>query len=563
MNLTFTPAQKVDTQNGVRWVQSAIPTREFWIEWRTNKEALSSSGIYVTKADDCLRVYRLLSYDPDTLKLKPANVSTFMLHKSRRFLLPFQPPLVSRLCSSLLSNNIAIDASDAGVGKSYHALAVCQELELRPAIVCTKTGIAMWKKLSRQFGLNPLFIINWESVIARFYKKDNSVKCSFPYVIAHKNAYSGRLWYEWTIPKGNNNICFIFDECHKGNGITTSQGKVFMAARGYRMICLSATLAESPHNIKNVGMHCDLFTDETFHLWLQKLGCYKSKWGAKWESPSPVQDMQRISAMLFPKFGGRLRKADIPGFPDIQNIAQSYPIKDVQKHNKAYQELIKGLAKLENTRLRLKARREQETNKEKLGELLSKIQSAQANKLTLNLRYRQYTEMLKVDLLVSLCKEEIENNHSVAIFVNFTETLKTLAKKLKCNCLVHGGQTGTGGMNERNKAIADFQADRERVIICNIAAGGIGISLHDLNGLYDRTALISPTYHAKQMVQVLGRIHRSGAKSKAINRLVYAAGTVEDKVCSSVSAKVDSINALNDADLAESDIFNLLKGDRE
>jgi len=558
MNLDFTPAQEIQTQQGVRWVQTAIPTQRFWKEWRSNQGALAMAGISVSKTEEGYKVIRMLTSNPNITEAIPAEVRPYMISKSRKFLLEFQPKIVSQLCASLINNGIAIDGSDAGVGKTYHALAVCCELNLRPAVICTKTGIIAWKEVCNHFGITPLFIVNWESVIARKYKT-GEVKCSFPYVKAHVNKYTGRLWYEWDFPR-NNTIALIFDECHKGNGHGTSQGKVFMAARNQRMICLSATLAESPDNMRNIGVHCGLFEYENFHLWLQKLGCFKSQWGNKWESASATQDMQRVSHMIFPKFGGRLRKADIPGFPDIQNIAASYPIKDVKKHNAAYQKLIHDLNNQESIRLLYKGRREVETDKAKLAELLTKMNEAQANKMVLNLRFRQLTEMLKVELFVELAKEQIENGASVAIFVNFTETLQMLAKKLKCDCLVHGGQTGKGGMRERKNAIENFQSDKARIIICNIAAGGISISLHDITGRHNRVSLISPTYYAKQMVQVLGRIHRSGAKSKAINRLIYAAGTVETEVCQAVSGKIDAINSLNDADLAEKDIFNLMKG---
>jgi hypothetical protein len=44
-------------------------------------------------------------------------------------------------------------------------------------------------------------------------------------------------------------------------------------------------------------------------------------------------------------------------------------------------------------------------------------------------------------------------------------------------------------------------------------------------------------------------------------KLIYAAGTVEEKVSVSVNSKIDNILALNDGDLMETDLFGLLKGD--
>lgn len=118
-------------------------------------------------------------------------------------------------------------------------------------------------------------------------------------------------------------------------------------------------------------------------------------------------------------------------------------------------------------------------------------------------------------------------------------------EKLKTKCVVWGSQDA----NTRDKNIADFQADKERVIICNIRAGGVGISLHDLNGKYSRVSLISPSYSAQDLVQALGRIHRAGAKSGAIQKIIFCAGTVEEKMAKKVKRKIKNIETLNDNEI--------------
>jgi superfamily II DNA or RNA helicase len=137
------------------------------------------------------------------------------------------------------------------------------------------------------------------------------------------------------------------------------------------------------------------------------------------------------------------------------------------------------------------------------------------------------------------------------IFVNFIETLKQLQGALKTNCVMHGGvKPGT-----RQDNIEWFQADKERIIICQSETGGVGISLHDLNGNHPRVSLISPTYNARTLVQVCGRIHRAGAKTPALQKVLYAAGTIEEEVCEKVAEKVKRINMINDGDKAE-ELFN-------
>ena len=559
MNLEFTPLKKFISNGEERWFQTAVPTAEFWKEWRFNKASLGDAGIGVRYVEGTPQVYRVLTYNRDQ-EPEPVRVADYMV-RDRSNLLPYQPEAVRYLCSSLVTNRICIDASDAGIGKTYHALAVCRELSLTPGIVCTKTGIIAWKRVCDLFHIRPLFIVNWEGIISRKLKNPDSkslrVVGSFPYCVAKQNRYTGRLNYDWNIPR-KQNYCIIFDECHKGNGYGTSQSAVMAAAYPYPLICLSATLADRAESLRTIGTLCRLFRPEDFSIWLQKQGCYRDNY-ERWRSVSPVDDMRRIGKLLFPRYGARIRKADIPGFPAIQNIADVYPIKDVAKQNNAYQHFIGELADLERRRLSAIQQRDMESDAERIAELNRLMRDAQAQKLVINLRFRQFTELLKVDLFADLAREEMEAGRSVVVFLNFTDTLQALAKKLKTDSIIWGEQSGSRkGMDERKNIIDDFQADKIRCILANINAGGVSISLHDIGGRYPRTAFISPTYSAITLVQALGRIHRSGAKSAAINRLVYAAGTVEESVCKSVSVKLDTIAALNDADA----IFDHLQGMR-
>jgi hypothetical protein len=74
----------------------------------------------------------------------------------------------------------------------------------------------------------------------------------------------------------------------------------------------------------------------------------------------------------------------------------------------------------------------------------------------------------------------------------------------------------------------------------------VGVSLHDLHGRYPRTALICPGWSATDLKQALGRVWRSGGKSTSIQRILYAAGTVEETVASRIEEKLRNLSLLND-----------------
>jgi hypothetical protein len=52
-----------------------------------------------------------------------------------------------------------------------------------------------------------------------------------------------------------------------------------------------------------------------------------------------------------------------------------------------------------------------------------------------------------------------------------------------------------------------------------------------------------------ELKQALGRVHRTGALTPSLQRIVYLANTVEEKICRVVKAKLDNLDLLNDGDV--------------
>ncbi len=146
---------------------------------------------------------------------------------------------------------------------------------------------------------------------------------------------------------------------------------------------------------------------------------------------------------------------------------------------------------------------------------------------------------------------------AVVIFVNFTQTLRTLADELKTNCLIFGEQT----LEDRNKNINDFNTDKSQIIICNIRAGGLGISLHDLNGNYPRISIISPSWSAQDIIQALGRIHRAKGQTPVRQRIIFCKNTIEECICKRMKEKILNIASLNDGDAESYQIKGLVEDD--
>ena len=98
---------------------------------------------------------------------------------------------------------------------------------------------------------------------------------------------------------------------------------------------------------------------------------------------------------------------------------------------------------------------------------------------------RQKIEIYKTSTTLELTHEYRESNHSIVIFVNFNKTLEILKKKLKTDCVIHGNQTEKTRLNN----LKNFMDNKEKIIICNIKAGGTGINLDDKKGWINKNNL--------------------------------------------------------------------------
>lgn len=510
--LEFSPPRVVETRFGMRQVETAFATPEFWAAWKAAKDSLRDMGYEVTKnADKRWIVNRVLI----PTEKKPAPEVVGYKIKQVTGLLPYQVSHASALCAAIYKYNAALDASDTGTGKTYSALAVCREFGVTPAIVCPLSVIPSWERVLKHFKMDALFIKNWEGCKSKKF--------------GH-GGFDEHDKYTWRL---NRRVMLIFDEAHKAKGEYTLNSKMVIAAAKQEipMMLLSATIATTPREMRAMGFALGLHSLLDFRTFCLTYGCFQNQWNG-WECANPKEAMQKISSEIFPARGSRMRIAELgDAFPECQISADAYVTKAVKKQNDEYKALLLEIEKLK----------------------AAKKQNVQAAILSLNLRFRQFAELCKVDLLEDLAKDALENGLSVALFVNFTATLDELASRLKA-VTVHGQQTGT----ERQEAIDAFQSNKKRVIVLNIQAGGAGISLHDLEGDFPRLGLVCPTYRATDLKQVLGRIHRAGAKSKALYRLIYASGTIEEKICKSVARKLAAISTLNDGDLMEPDILGVL-----
>ena len=144
MNLDFVDIQSV-TYNDVKYTlqrSRVTGNGRFWSAWRYCNASGLKAGLtsYITllKKGRDWYAFRLL---PEDSGLPMGKFPMSYIMSRTDGLLPYQPPAVAQVCNSIICNGAAIDGSDCGIGKTYHAISAARELGLFPAIIARNSGL--------------------------------------------------------------------------------------------------------------------------------------------------------------------------------------------------------------------------------------------------------------------------------------------------------------------------------------------------------------------------------------------------------------------------------------
>lgn len=453
-------------------------------------------------------------------------------------LLEYQKPHVNKLIRSLNIHNIAVDASDTGTGKTYCALYIAKQLNLKPLIICPKSVLTNWKRVASEIDIEPLIVTNYDIIVNNISKKKQDLKlvnidngshlhyCRRKYVKINDNQKSDSdsesetneqleihvlETFEWFIPE---NSLVIFDEVHRCKSDNSRHYKLLISIKDYlspriKCLLLSATIADKPKSFKSIAYLLDWINNpKSYNVWL-KTGT----------SGMSLTQAKLINRTLFPRYGSRIKITKLGNlFPQNSIIPECYDMDNAKQIEQEYENIKIAIEDLRSKR-----------NENKC--MFSQIT-----------RSRQIVELLKIPSFCEVINDHLDNGSSVVVFVNYTETLERLASIFKTTSVLHGKQNE----NQRMKIIDDFQSNKTKLIISNIRVGGVGISLHDIHGDHPRVSIISPSWSAQDTIQTLGRIHRANGKTPVIQKFIFCAGTLEEYICAKLREKINDLNMIND-----------------
>ena len=429
------------------------------------------------------------------------------------------------LLNSLYINGVASDQSETGTGKTYVAAWIAKYLNSPVVIVCPKVVIPSWNKVLSYFGIKAHCLINYEKLI-----RGNTEHLSFK-----NDRDDGPSDYTINFPK---NSLVILDEVHKCKASTSKNSDFLIKLKmdGYKTLLLSATTATNPLEMKAFGFATTLHNLVNYRQFITNSGAYTGRFGGyqiDMGSQRTVEAMANIHNQLFNEYkvSSRMtRKMFDKIFPDNHVMAECFDMgTNTDKINRVYEQMEAELAALEE----------------------SSVNYSQHH-FAIMTKARRMAELLKVPTMVEMIEDWFDEGISPVVFVNFTDTVDAIIKQLSKNRKFDGLIAKiVGGQSDkvRQADIEGFQNDTKRIMIANLAAGNAGVSLHDLNGKFPRASVISPSYSAINLLQALGRIHRAEGKTKCVQKIMFAAGTIEEDACKRVQCKLNNLECLNDGDL--------------
>ena len=176
-----------------------------------------------------------------------------------------------------------------------------------------------------------------------------------------------------------------------------------------------------------------------------------------------------------------------------------------------------------------------------ISEYLRNRESSEAEQLARLMRARKILATQKVGETIDFAKEMVSEGKKVVIVTCFTDVVKVLEKAFKGNVVKI-----VGGMSDTAKEAAkdEFQKGKAQVIILNIIAGGVGITLTASNNLI----LNDFDWVPGNIQQVEDRICRGGQTEEFSNIYYITAkgADAEEEFVSMLTYKSDTINAAVD-----------------
>ena len=151
----------------------------------------------------------------------------------------------------------------------------------------------------------------------------------------------------------------------------------------------------------------------------------------------------------------------------------------------------------------------------------------------------------KLDVLFEMLDDIVAEGHSVLVFSQFTQFLKSVRERLDARGLDHSYLDGS--TRRRTETIERFTSGETKVFLISLKAGGFGLNLTAA----DYCFLLDPWWNPAAEAQAVDRAHRIGQDRKVMVYRLVAQDTIEEKVMALKATKAQLFTSVLDPGASE------------
>lgn len=181
-------------------------------------------------------------------------------------------------------------------------------------------------------------------------------------------------------------------------------------------------------------------------------------------------------------------------------------------------------------------------------EILSYITKLRQICLDPSVLMKEYTGgSAKLEALVEVLQQSIEEGHRVLLFSQFTSVLGNIGKRLNSEGIPYSYLDGSISSEKRMGLVKAFNEGENSVFLISLKAGGTGLNLTSA----DVVIHFDPWWNPAVEEQATDRAHRIGQKNVVEVIKLIAKGTVEEKILALQEDKRKLISELMGDDLSK------------
>lgn len=403
-------------------------------------------------------------------------------------------------------------ADDMGLGKTVqtlaHLLLEKQSGRMKePSLIIAPTSLlSNWRRESERFtpGLNMLILQGTERKQLFYKMRDYDViMTTYPLLPRDEETLLEHQYH-----------FLILDEAQIIKNPLSKGAQIVRQIKSRHRLCLTGTPMEN-----HLG---ELWAQFDFLMpgFLGDNAAFKRLYRTPIETFGNAEQRARLSKRIAPFMLRRTKQEVAAELPAKTEIIRSVPLYEKQA---ALYESIR-LTMEQKVRVAIAERGLARSHITILDALL-KLRQTCCDPRTLLLEHAQkINESAKLDLLMELLPELLEESRKILVFSQFTRMIALIEDQLNKRMIAYSKLTGQ--TKDRDAAINLFKSGEADVFLISLKAGGIGLNLTEA----DTVIIYDPWWNPAVEAQAADRAHRIGQDKPVFVYKLITENTVEEKM---------------------------------